>query len=101
MLSRRALLLSGTVICVCQSALAGVAIRGSKETVLNVHRVSAFYVSPSGNDSNDGRSPRTAWQTIAKVNAGVYTAGTQILFEGSQIFTGSVTLRSESYSTIS
>lgn len=101
MLSRRVLLLSGTVFSVCRSPLVEAAIRGSKRIVLNARPVNAFYVSPSGNDSNNGRSPQTAWQTIAKVSAGVYTAGTQILFQGGQTFTGSVTLRSGSYSTIS
>ncbi|MGB3525321.1 MAG: hypothetical protein WBB32_05075, partial [Flavobacteriales bacterium] len=27
-----------------------------------------YYVSPSGNDSNNGTSPATAWQTIDRLN---------------------------------
>lgn len=27
-----------------------------------------FYVSNSGNDENDGRTPETAWQTLKNVN---------------------------------
>ena len=29
----------------------------------------AYYVSPNGNDANDGLSPETAWQNIYKVNS--------------------------------
>lgn len=39
-----------------------------------------FYVSPTGNDSNDGRAPEKAWQTAAKVNATRFAAGDQVLF---------------------
>jgi hypothetical protein len=42
MLSRHALLLTGTVICVCQSPLARAAIRGSKKTILNVPQFPVF-----------------------------------------------------------
>src|ERR1019366_2401923 len=27
-----------------------------------------YYISPSGADDHDGRTPRTAWRTIARVN---------------------------------
>lgn len=29
-----------------------------------------YYVSPDGDDSNDGKSPETAWRTLDKVNSG-------------------------------
>lgn len=32
-----------------------------------------YYVSPSGNDSNDGTSPATAWRSLDKVNSGGIT----------------------------
>jgi hypothetical protein len=47
-----------------------------------------YYVSPTGNDSNDGKSPATAWQTVAKVNSATFQAGDNLLFEGGQTFTG-------------
>lgn len=28
-----------------------------------------YHVSPDGNDANDGRTPKTAWKTVTKVNA--------------------------------
>lgn len=32
-----------------------------------------YYVSPDGNDANDGLSPETAWQTLDKVNSATVT----------------------------
>lgn len=49
-----------------------------------------YYVSPSGNDANNGTSAASAWQTIAKVNSATLSAGTQVLFEGGQTFTGNL-----------
>ncbi len=39
-----------------------------------------YHVSPVGNDANDGRTPATAWRTLAKVNDTVFAPGDQILF---------------------
>jgi len=39
-----------------------------------------YYVSPQGNDANDGRSPAKAWKTVAKVSAMPFAPGDQILF---------------------
>lgn len=41
----------------------------------------AYFVSPTGNDSNDGRSPDRAWRTCAKVNATAFAPGDWVLFE--------------------
>jgi hypothetical protein len=51
-----------------------------------------FYVAVSGNDNNDGLTPQTAWQSIAKVNAQVLEPGNKVLFKGGDTFTGSVIL---------
>ena len=40
-----------------------------------------YYVSNSGDDSNDGLSEETAWKTIARVNQDTYIPGDKILFE--------------------
>ena len=40
-----------------------------------------FYVSPQGSDANDGLSPSTPWQTVAKVNGSRFQPGDQILFQ--------------------
>ena len=39
-----------------------------------------YYVSPTGDDAKDGRSPAAAWKTVAKVNATAFKAGDQVLF---------------------
>src|SRR6478609_2967766 len=46
----------------------------------------AYYVSPAGNDANDGRSPQTAWRTIARANGRNWNPGDALLFEGGQTF---------------
>ena len=39
-----------------------------------------FFVSPGGNDANDGKSAKTAWKTVAKVNAATFAPGDAIHF---------------------
>jgi hypothetical protein len=40
-----------------------------------------FFVSPNGDDNADGRTPATAWRSVAKVNASTFAPGTQVSFE--------------------
>jgi hypothetical protein len=40
----------------------------------------AYYVSPQGDDKQDGRSPETAWATLAKVNKARLGAGDAVFF---------------------
>jgi hypothetical protein len=40
-----------------------------------------YYISNSGNDSNDGLTTATAWQTLSKVNASTFNAGDSILLK--------------------
>jgi len=40
-----------------------------------------YYVSNSGNDSNNGISPESSWLTISKVNSASLVAGDSILFK--------------------
>ena len=48
-----------------------------------------YYVSPSGNDGNDGLSEKTAWKTPARVsNAPELSAGDVVLFERGKTFRG-------------
>lgn len=37
-----------------------------------------YYVSNSGNDSNDGLTPETAWKTLGKVNSGAWVSEDQL-----------------------
>lgn len=55
------------------------AIRNSKTAVKITG--TAYYVSNSGNDNNDGLTPETAWATIAKVNSKEFNPGDGIYFE--------------------
>jgi hypothetical protein len=48
-----------------------------------------YYVeSASGNDGHNGTSSSTAWKTLAKVNATVFSPGDRILFKSGSIWTG-------------
>lgn len=48
--------------------------------------MTVYYVSNSGNDSNDGLSTSTPWQTCAKVNAFSFSAGDTVLFNRGDIW---------------
>lgn len=40
-----------------------------------------YYVSENGNDDNDGKSEKTAWATLSKVNGTTLSNGDTVLFE--------------------
>lgn len=48
----------------------------------------SYYISNSGNDNNDGRSPETAWATIGKVNSMKFNPGDGVFFERGGIYRG-------------
>ncbi len=58
-----------------------------------------FYISPSGNDKNDGRTPGTAWQTLLRVDTGTFQPGDHILLQGGQTFNGIIYLAGNSQGT--
>ena len=41
----------------------------------------AYYVDPNGNDSNDGKSPETAWKTLDKASSAKLKAGDVVLLK--------------------
>jgi len=43
-------------------------------------RAETYYVNPTGDDANDGRSQEKPWKTVARVNAARLAAGDQVLF---------------------
>jgi hypothetical protein len=57
--------------------------------------MSTYYVSNSGNDSNNGLSTSRPWKTIAKVDASTFKAGDFILFQGGQTFSGTLSIASK------
>ncbi|MHB8128575.1 MAG: Ig-like domain-containing protein [Mobilitalea sp.] len=48
----------------------------------------SYYVSNSGNDNNDGRSPESAWASITKINNMIFQSGDGIFFERGGLFRG-------------
>ena len=49
----------------------------------------AYYVSPKGNDKNDGLSPETAWKTLSRIsNAPELKKGDVVLLERGKMFRG-------------
>ncbi len=50
-----------------------------------------YYVSPTGNDSNNGTSVSTPWQTITKVNQANLQSGDKVLFQRGGTFRGKIT----------
>ncbi|MFA6004170.1 MAG: right-handed parallel beta-helix repeat-containing protein, partial [Elusimicrobiota bacterium] len=52
----------------------------------------SYYVSSAGNDTNDGLSTASPWNTIAKVNATTFTSGDQVLFRSGDEFLGQINI---------
>ncbi len=53
-----------------------------------------YYVSPNGNDENNGKSPETAWKTLAKVNSVNVGFKSAILFERGGYWRGQIKAKS-------
>jgi hypothetical protein len=47
-----------------------------------------YYVSNKGTDTNNGRSPQTAWATLARVNQGPLQPGDRVLFQRNDVWRG-------------
>ena len=60
-----------------------------------------YYISNSGNDSNTGTSPESAWLTIAKVNSqmALFQPGDNIFFERGSIFRGTLEIKASGTSS--
>lgn len=50
----------------------------------------AYYISPTGNDNNDGRTINTPWQTLSKVNSTTFQPGDKVLFKRGGSWTGTL-----------
>ena len=48
----------------------------------------SYYVSADGCDSADGRTPETAWASLARVNAGTFKPGDAVFFRRGDTFRG-------------
>lgn len=51
-----------------------------------------YYVSVTGNDSNNGTTTATPWKTIGKVNTQSFAPGDNLYFKGGEIFSGNIYL---------
>ena len=54
-----------------------------------------YYVSNSGNDENDGKTPETAWATLEKVNSYIFGKGDMVLFERGGVWRGHLYAKSD------
>jgi hypothetical protein len=48
-----------------------------------------FLDATDGDDTNDGKSPETAWQTLGRLNSVFFKPGDVVLFKAGTVFTGS------------
>jgi hypothetical protein len=51
-----------------------------------------YYLAPTGDDAADGRSPGTAWRSLARASAAVLAPGDRLLLEGGARFGGTLQL---------
>jgi hypothetical protein len=51
-----------------------------------------YYLSPSGSNAAAGTSPATAWRSLGRANAAVFSPGSRLLLKGGRRFSGRLTL---------
>ncbi|MFE0699757.1 right-handed parallel beta-helix repeat-containing protein [Streptomyces sp. NPDC058872] len=51
-----------------------------------------FYVSPDGDDTNDGMSPEKPWRTLDHANTASFRPGDRLRLKGGERFRGTITL---------
>ncbi|MBQ4612656.1 MAG: right-handed parallel beta-helix repeat-containing protein, partial [Clostridia bacterium] len=71
-------------------------VNAPNETYSSDASTTVYYVSPNGNDNNDGKSPEKAWKTLNKVNAlsdGTSYKKQVVLFERGGLWRGSIITR--------
>ena len=52
-----------------------------------------YYLSPEGNDAADGKSPATAWKTLAKLNGSTIPSGSYVCFERGGLWRGQLSAK--------
>lgn len=63
------------------------------ESDKEIFAVRKFYISNSGNDTNDGTAPETAWKTINRLNTAKLSAGDAVFFERGGLWRGEILCR--------
>jgi hypothetical protein len=66
---------------------------GACSSLPHYHPEQTFYVSPGGDDRQDGLSASHAWRTLGHADAHTYKPGDRLLLQGGAHFRGQVTLR--------
>ena len=70
-------------------ALMGAFVPGTVSAAPGAH---TYYVSPSGNDTANGWTKKTAWRTLSRVAQQRFIAGDRLLLEGGVVHQGSIAL---------
>lgn len=52
----------------------------------------SYYLSPTGNDANDGQTERTAWRSLDRINRVRLRSGDRVLLQGGGVFEGQILL---------
>ncbi|MCO5274613.1 MAG: right-handed parallel beta-helix repeat-containing protein [Flavobacteriales bacterium] len=80
--------------CTFRNGIAKVLATALLATSALLAQATDYYVSPTGNDSNNGTSPSTAWKTIDRVNQLSFTLqpGDKVLFQRGGTWRGEVFL---------
>lgn len=61
----------------------------SNEAAATTELPGVYYVDAvNGNDNNDGKTPESAWKSLAKINSTTFSANESILFKAGDIWTG-------------
>lgn len=63
-------------------------IRDTKDTL--IISGTTYYVSADGDDTNDGKSPETAWKTLRRVSDGWFKPGDGVRFRRGDVFRGKI-----------
>jgi hypothetical protein len=69
-------------------ALVGAFVSGDVRAVPGAQ---TYYVSPSGRDTADGSTKKTAWRTLARAAQQQFNAGDRLLLEAGVVHSGSIT----------
>src|SRR5262245_19690429 len=78
-----------TLAMIGLGALVGAFVPGSVSAVPGAQ---TYYVSPSGNDTANGSTKKTAWRTLSRAAQQPFNAGDQLLLEGGAVHSGSIAL---------
>jgi hypothetical protein len=73
-------------------ALTGVLVTGCVATPHYTAPTRDYYVSPDGDDHNDGRSPERAWRSLKRADAASFEPGDRLLLRGGGRFPGPLQL---------